>query len=247
MQQREAVEGATRIQRIRPEKERGKIITTAKVGSNADLFPSILAIYAKDGDRILDATYGKGVFWKNVERNRYRVETNDLVTDAATHYDFRAMPEFMNQSFDMVVLDPPYAYSPKNTMKSSIADCYRLNDSVDISTMQKVKELYQAGMDEAYRILNPGGYVVVKTQDIIQAGKQWWMHTWVMENPRFICEDLFVLVQDHAPTFDPKWKRQLHARKNHSFFVVLRKPVKQIHDILYLGPALPHTINFGAW
>lgn len=199
------------------------MILTAKTGNNGDLFPGILELYAKDGDRILDATYGKGVFWKNVDRSKYHVTTNDLVTEADLHLDFRSIHVLNNESLNMVVLDPPYAYSPKNTIKHSIASCYGLNNSVDISNMTKVRSLYQGGIDEAHRLLKCGGVLVVKTQDIIQAGKQWWMHTWVMQQPKFECEDLLVLVQDHTPAQDPKWKKQLHARKNHSFFVVLRK------------------------
>jgi len=199
------------------------MILTAKVGNNGDLFPDILAIYANPGDKIFDATYGKGVFWKNVDRSLYNVTTNDLVQDADTHDDFRNLVAIADESLDMVVLDPPYAYSPKGTIKSSIAGCYGLNNSVDISTMAKVQELYADGITEAKRILKVGGFLVVKTQDIIQAGKQWWMHSWVMTQAGFACEDLFVLVQNNIPANDPKWKRQLHARKNHSFFIILRK------------------------
>lgn len=199
------------------------MILTAKVGTNADLFPDILALYAKPGTSILDATFGKGVFWRNVDRSQYTVLTNDLVTEADTHLDFRNLSTYTDSSLDMVVLDPPYAYSPKSTVKPSIANCYGLNNSVDISNMTKVKELYAAGITEARRVLRPGGLLIVKTQDIIQAGKQWWMHLWVMEQQNFVCEDLFVLVQSTKPANDPKWKQQLHGRKNHSFFVVLRK------------------------
>jgi tRNA G10 N-methylase Trm11 len=199
------------------------MILSAAIGTNADLFPSILAIYAKKGDRILDMTFGKGVFWKNVDSSRYLVKTNDLVTGADLHEDFRKLTSQSDGSYDLVVLDPPYAYSPKGTIKDSINKCYRVDDSVDISTMAKVRQLYEDGIREARRLLVPGGYLVCKTQDIVQAGKQWWMHPWVMAQEGFNCEDLFVLVQSTCPASDPKWKTQRHARKNHSFFVVLKK------------------------
>lgn len=198
------------------------MILSALTGTNADLFPKVLNLYAPTGARILDMTYGKGVFWKSMPEHGFQLHTNDLVQEADTHEDFRKM-SFSDGSFEVVVLDPPYAYSPKSTVKESIAGCYGLNNSVDISDMKKVVELYEAGVREAYRLLSNGGVLVLKTQDIIQSGKQWWMHVRMMSQPGFFCEDLFVLVQNQTPAVDPKWKVQRHARKNHSFFVVLRK------------------------
>jgi hypothetical protein len=198
-------------------------VLSAVVGDNGDLFPSILQVYVPLGAKVLDMTYGKGVFWRQVRREDYDLTTNDLVADADLSLDFRKMDDLETGAWDAIVLDPPYAYSPKGTMKKSIADCYRPNDSVDISTMAKVQELYLGGITEARRLLKPNGILIVKAQDIVQAGKQWWMHLWMMSHEGFLCEDLFLLVQKSIPTSDPKWKIQRHARKNHSFFVVLRK------------------------
>lgn len=197
-------------------------VLSAMMGSNADLFPSVLKLYAPLGSRVLDMTFGKGVFWRNVPQGGYLLTSNDLIQPADMHEDFRRM-SFPDQSFDVVVLDPPYAYSPKSTVKESIAGCYGLNNSVDISNMQKVLELYEGGISEARRLLTKNGILIVKTQDIIQSNRQWWMHCKMMNQPGFLCEDLFVLVQDSIPASDPKWINQAHARKNHSFFVVLRK------------------------
>jgi hypothetical protein len=108
-------------------------------------------------------------------------------------------------------------------MKESIAGCYQNNTSVDISNMSAVLKLYLDGILEAKRLLRPNGILVIKSQDIIQAGKQWWMHHILMMQDGFTCEDLFVLMQSSIPAADPKWKQQAHARKNHSFFIVLRK------------------------
>ena len=198
------------------------MILSAKPGTNADLFPDILVLYAQPGHAKLDCTYGKGIFWKNVDRTQYAVTTNDMVTDADVHHDFRQLP-FAEGTFDMVVLDPPYAYSPKNTMKESISACYQNNTSVDISNMAKVLQLYVDGIVEARRVLKPGGILVVKSQDIVESGRQCWMHVHLMQSPGFVCEDLLVLLQNSVPAADPKWKVQRHARKNHSFFIVLKK------------------------
>lgn len=147
------------------------MILSATTGGNADLFPNILEVYSGPGARILDMTYGKGVFWKNIPAGKYNVTTNDMIQKADHQQDFRKM-SFESGSFNAVVLDPPYAYSPKSTVKESIAGCYGLNNSVDISNMQKVLELYEDGIREARRLLSKEGILIVKTQDIIQAGKR---------------------------------------------------------------------------
>lgn len=198
------------------------MILSAKVGTNADIFPDVLEIHAKDGWKILDATYGKGVFWQKVNRTRYEVITNDLVTNADRHEDFRKL-SFGDSTLDMMVLDPPYAYNPKNTLKESISGCYQNNTSVFLPNMDAVRKLYLDGISEARRVLRKNGILAIKSQDMIQAGKPHWIHKELMDSDGFICEDLYVLVQSSIPACDPKWKRQLHARKNHSFFLIMRK------------------------
>lgn len=215
------------------------MILSSKSGTNANIFPDILLLYAKVGDRILDATYGLGVFWKNVDTKSYRLTKNDLITVADVSSDFRNLP-FVASFFDMVVLDPPYAYSPKGTMKDSISKCYQ-NNGVNIVNMKAVLKLYRDGIAEAKRVLSDGGVLVVKCQDIVESGKQWWMHTYLMQSDGFICEDLFVLMQNVVPALDPKWKKQRHARKNHSFFVVLRKSdTRDKNAVIAVEPADIH-------
>jgi hypothetical protein len=115
-----------------------KPILTAKVGTNADLFPDVLALYAKPADRILDMTYGKGVFWRNVARSTFDLVTNDLHEDADFHEDFRATSH-VDESFDMVVLDPPYMRT--NNTPGIMASNYQ-NQTVNLRT-HRVKEAHQ--------------------------------------------------------------------------------------------------------
>jgi len=63
-------------------------IYTTHIGTNTDLFPKILKLYLKEGSSIADVTYGKGIFWKKVDKDRYRL----LATDAQTGIDFRNLP-----------------------------------------------------------------------------------------------------------------------------------------------------------
>ena len=194
-------------------------ILTAKVGTNADIFPSILALYARPRDKIADVTYGKGVFWQQIDTDQYEC----LFTDLADGVDMRDLP-YDNESMDMVIIDPPYIYNPKRTVKASISDCYNINETLRLETNQDVLNLYLGGLQEAHRVLRRRGFCIVKCQDVIQSGKQNWNHISIYDDAiksGFYPKDLFILVQQGVPA--SRWKHQLHARKNHSYFWVFQK------------------------
>jgi tRNA G10 N-methylase Trm11 len=79
------------------------LIFSAYQCNNADLFPKVLALHVPDGAKIADVTYGKGVFWRNIPKDKYQV----LATDLESGVDCRALP-YTDESLDCVVLDPPY-------------------------------------------------------------------------------------------------------------------------------------------
>ena len=194
----------------------GEFVYTAKVGTNADLFPDILKIYFNAGDTIADVTYGRGVFWRNVDVDRY----NLLATDINDGVDLRSLP-YEDGSVDGVVLDPPYAHSSPAKLKDCMAQRYNLNS---VSGLDEVHALYLDGMVESSRVLKKKGVLVLKCQDEVVSGKQRWNHILYIEfgsKKGFIAEDLFVLVQKGKPTMRHKY--QVHARKNHSYFLVFRK------------------------
>lgn len=193
-------------------------ILTARVGTNADLFPDVLALYAKEGDTILDLTYGRGVFWQRVDRSLYQMTTNDLHTGADHAYDLRATG-FTDESFDVVVLDPPYMHGGA-TVKASINQCY-LNAN---GSHRSVIELYASGIKEARRLLRSKGILVIKCQDEIESGKQHLSHVEIIlaaQEIGYRVLDLFVLVQSSIPAMRLPYQKT--ARKNHSYFIVLRK------------------------
>lgn len=191
-------------------------IYTAKIGTNADLFPDVLNMYLKKGNSIADVTYGKGVFWKNINESEYDL----LKSDLNTGIDLTNLP-YCDNSLDGFVLDPPYAHSSKTPLKSTISDQYNLNV---ISGRENIFNLYREGICEAHRILKKEGILIIKCQDEIESGKQHWNHIRIInyaESSGFLCMDLFVLVQKGKPAM--RHKHQIHARKNHSYFLIFRK------------------------
>src|ERR1700679_2426743 len=57
-----------------------QLIYSSHVGTNAEIFPSILKLHVNPGGRIADVTYGKGAFWKFVPKGRYTTVFSDMNT-----------------------------------------------------------------------------------------------------------------------------------------------------------------------
>jgi hypothetical protein len=98
-------------------------------------------------------------------------------------------------------------------------------------TYEDLKSNYYNTMKELYRITDKGGFVVMKCQDTVSGGKQYFSHVMVMNMAHkigFYPRDLFILTSNvRVNAFNgTKWTKQYHARKYHSYFWVLEK-VKQ--------------------
>lgn len=202
------------------------LVFSAHISDNSDLFPQILSLYAPKGSTIADVTYGKGVFWKKIDKDRYRL----LATDLKTGVDCRRLP-YSNESIDCLVLDPPYMHTPGGTAHvahQNYEDYYRNNQNgngTDKKYHEAVLDLYFKAAEEAWRVLRKGGIFIVKCQDEVCACKQRLTHVELINHltPRkFVVEDLFILVRQNRPGVS-RILRQRHARKNHSYFVVFRK------------------------
>jgi hypothetical protein len=193
--------------------------------SNEEGFSRVLHLYARPGDVVVDPTYGRGTFWKLIPKDAYRL----LATDLAGGVDLRRLP-YESGAVDLVVLDPPYRYTPaknrrhEDTPGHGIVDgLYNLQAS-KLKNTQAVLGLYFDGMKEAARVLKDGGFLVIKCQDTIQDGKPIWCHCLLMSEAAgmgLACRDLLI-VCTASPT-KTRWDRQRHLRKAHSYFLVFRK------------------------
>ena len=191
-------------------------ILTARVGTNADLFPDVFALYGKDPS--LDMTFGNGVFWSKMGR-RPTVAVDRFNPKADLVADFRCLP-FADLHFSTIVLDPPYMRT--NNKAGVMASNYH-NQTINLRTHKDIIKLYQQGISEAYRLLRPGGRLIVKCQDEVESRKQRWSHIELMSHDGFVCEDLFILVRTGGVLVGRCQEVQQHGRKNHSYFIVLRK------------------------
>ena len=91
--------------------------------------------------------------------------------------------------------------------------------------MRNVLDLYIKAAREAYRVLKPRGLLIVKCQDQVQWTKQWWMMLLIVRalERRFYLEDMVIVVRPQKPSLPPNITHQTHARRRHSYFVILKK------------------------
>lgn len=203
-----------------------KLIFSAQQGTNDEIFPSILSLYLSRGSKVADITYGRGVFWRNVPKRDYDL----FATDIKTGTDCRALP-YESSSMDCVVFDPPYMHTPGGTahVNHQNYENYYGNNVAANESQKKyhdaVLDLYFKTVHEVSRVLKREGLFIVKCMDEVCANRQRLTHVELINEfckHGFIVEDLFVLLRNNRPGVS-RILKQVHARKNHSYFLVFRK------------------------
>lgn len=202
-----------------------KLIFSAYQGTNDGVFPHVLALHVPVGSIVADVTYGKGVFWKKVDKKAYNLRATDITMGI----DCRHLP-YDDGTIDCVVFDPPYMHTPGGTAHQNHQNYeHYYNNNGTSHTSKKyheaVLDLYFEGSKEAFRVLKPNGILIIKCQDEVCANKQRLTHVEIineLSQMGFACSDLFVVLRNNKPGVS-RVLRQVHARKNHSYFLVFRK------------------------
>ena len=190
--------------------------------TNAHLIEDVAALgYLRKEWKVLDPTYGEGVFWK-----RWRpldLFCCDLDPAKSPDYpsgcDFRNLP-FPEGSFEAVVLDPPY----KLNGTSHEAGDARYGVHVKASWQDRHR-LVRDGITDCARVLKPGGYLLLKCQDQVCSGAIRWQtdeftdHAFG-ESLRKV--DRFDVLGTSRP--QPAGRKQVHAHGRPSTLLVFRKP-----------------------
>ncbi len=206
------------------------LVFSAMHGNNDEMFPHIMSLYVAPGSLVADVTYGRGVFWKGIEKGLYRLRATDL----ATGVDSRDLP-YRSGSMDCVVFDPPYMHTPGGTAHvghQNYEQYYKNNggSSTVAKYHEAVLELYFEMAVEVKRVLKDSGIFIVKCQDEVCANQQRLTHVEIINHHMALgcsVEDLFVIMRLNKPGMS-RVAKQVHARKNHSYFIVFwKRPGKQ--------------------
>lgn len=197
----------------------GTVESVVKTKRNGPLIFAAATLWIDPDDRVLDVTYGRGLFWTDYLPDH--LTTHDKAIDGV---DFRHLPHD-DQTFDVVVFDPPYI-APGGRDTSSIPgflDRYGLADAP--KTTRELELLIWDGMVEARRVLTPKGRLFVKCMDYITGGAyQQGRHTVVSYALELGLEQVDEFIHYSGIGPQPKRARQLHSRRAHSFLCIFQKP-----------------------
>ena len=222
------------LTRKRPEGEAtNELVFSSHIGDNAPIFKQILDLYVAEGSVIADVTWGKGAFWRQVDESKYKTHMTDLQMGV----DCRDLP-YEDGYLDALVLDPPYMEGLFRKKASHMAGAgshaaFRDRYSDSKATLHEegapkwhdaVLDLYFKAGEEAKRALRNYGIFIVKCQDEVSANRQRLTHVELINqfDQDFYCKDLFVVTRTNRPGV-VRVKKQEHARKNHSYFLVFIK------------------------
>lgn len=236
------------------------VVCSAYMDNNDEVFRDILKLFVEEGSTIADVTFGLGVFWNKVDLSKYHILPSDLYLKAETMQKFsqlhprdginsKSLP-YGNTSLDAVVFDPPYMESFYRNQTdqiggigthSSFRRAYSSGNGDEkaegVKYHDAVTDMYIKSGAEAYRVLKDNGIYIVKCQDEVCANKQRLTHVEIItgfEQMGFYCEDIFVVVRTNKPVIS-RLKKQVHARKNHSYFLIFRKMKSKISNIINIG------------
>lgn len=194
--------------------------------SNAEMMADAAKLGYIHG-RILDPTYGLGVFWRRVDRERLVAADIDPVKGACAglRCDYRALP-FPDGTFDTVVFDPPYV-APGGRKTTSVPEFWERYGMADTpSNPRGLYEYNNEGFYEAERVASSGAHILYKSQDYIWGGKLNAVTHWIITEAETLLDLEYIdrLELLTSPRPQPKGRRQLHARRNLSTLLVFRKP-----------------------
>lgn len=151
--------------------------------------------YLTDEGRTLDPTYGNGIWWQRRRPANFVIYRRPL--DGS---DFRNLPE-PDDSFRHIAYDPPYA--AMGGQKTSTVKDYNSRYGRDTvpSAADAVQRLMDDGLEEMYRLTEPGGTCLMKHQDYVWSGEMWCGSDLTREWGQrlgFDIEDEFVMYDDKA-------------------------------------------------
>jgi tRNA G10 N-methylase Trm11 len=180
----------------------------------------------------LDCTYSKGVFWKNIIQPKHK-------TDLIPQYDDVVVANsenlpFESNSMKSIMYDPPFVISGQSFKTNKEGSSIIAKRFEGYRNFEELKSNYYNTLKELYRLTDTGGFVVMKCQDTVSGGKNHFTHLAVMNMAieiGFHPKDMFILLaKSRLSAFNgTKWKKQYHARKFHSYFMVFEKTKQKVN------------------
>lgn len=173
--------------------------------------------YLTKDSRTLDPTWGYGKWWTLWQPDVLIGSDIDAAkSPCGQSVDFRHLPH-ADASFDVVAYDPPFKLNGTGSDKDE-----RYGVHIAQTRMQRMQGILD-GMTECTRVLKPGGYLLVKVQDMVNGGKVHWQSDTCTNHGQSIglTKVDALLFKSYRP--QPPGRRQLTARRNYSTLMIFQK------------------------
>lgn len=205
---------------------------THRAGAYGDNDAAIAIVhdYGHVRGRVLDATYGEGVFWKKVRpldlwvMDAVGPKLRSERADGARRVqgDF-TRPPFPRRSFDTVIYDPPYKLNGMPTEDRDGPD-YRYGVH-NYTRWQDRMALIVEGVLALGPLLAPQGRLLAKCMDQVCSGSMRWQTdaiTAAAAEVGLLKHDRLDLLNDPRP--QPDERDEQHLEANYSTLLVFRRP-----------------------
>lgn len=201
---------------VQPKASHPKRVVRTAYTDERELLNDILWLYNNGEGVDVDPCYSVGRFWKGLPGPKYRFDVAPRSANVV-QADCTNLP-IENEQVNSVMFDPPFVTYPSET--SIITNRFSA-----FKTLDELKDMYIESLSEFYRILKPKGLLIFKCQDLVHNHRQFLTHNFVINRAEiegFFCHDCIVLIRDNV-LLSPHVKKQQHARKTHSYFLVFSK------------------------
>lgn len=200
--------------------------------SQDEIIQDIINLHLGGKDIQCDPCYSKGNFYKKINKPIYRYDLvpQDEQTIVADCTNLPLQPA----SIGSLIFDPPFVIGATSKAPSVVNPKEGSNlihrRFSSFSSVQEMKDMYKESLTEFHRVLKKNGVLIFKCQDQVSGGKQYLSHVMIINMAveiGFYPKDLFILAAKNRMT-SGKWKRQEHARKHHSYFLVFIKEKSKV-------------------
>ena len=185
-----------------------------------DIIKDIISLHCPQGIEC-DPTYSKGNFYEksSIPKPKFKFDAFPQTLD--TIQSDASMLPLNDSSIKSLMFDPPFIVGHTKDKPTGIMGT-RFHGFKCIADLW---QWYDLCIKEFYRVLEANGVLIVKCQDTVSSGKQWFSHVHIMneaEKNGFYTKDLFILVAK-SRIIGHNHNIQKHARKFHSYFLVFVK------------------------
>jgi len=187
--------------------------------SDKDVLVAVKTMFLNGKNFDVDPCYSSGKFYEDLDRPLKRMDKTPQSSDVIQNDIMNGIP-LPSNSIKSIIFDPPFMFGTHGQTKNNIMT----KRFTMFDTWGELESMYKKSLQEFYRVLVGGGIVAFKCQDYTDSRTtltHCFVHNWAIETG-FTTEDLFTMAFKGGRVWNSNLT-QKHARKYHSYWIILRK------------------------